>query len=638
MKAFLTSILFVLSLILPGICSADNVSYKVDVIPAQLLKRANAVVRNSHYEVRIVSASEVHVIKKYAITVLNDKGADYGKVSEYESSFIRLKSIKGRLYDKDGIELDEVRKKDIKRTAPYSFGSISDVYYNTYDFGYGGYPYTCEYEIETVRNMTFYLPAWEPKEGYDCAVESADVAVIYPQGFPLRYHSFHIPVPPEKFSGDGENKLTAYIKDAPATLHPGEFAKRDGTHLPEMMFAIEQFELTGKEGSMATWNDIGKFVYELNAGRDILPDDVKVAVHLMADTCKTKAAKVNVLYDYLKKNTRYVSIQLGIGGWQTFDAKFVAEKGYGDCKALSNYMKALLKEVGITSYQALVSAGSNGHKNMIAEMPCTVFNHAILCVPGDKDSMWVECTSKSLPAGYLSSFTDERNVLLLTNSGGYVVRTPGNADTINILSRTANIVVAKEEMKGKVSEHYSGYEWENEHYINDAARSDIGSYLNSKFSNGMFSVQEYSIVNNVAGSIPYLDESMNITGEGSITESGTHLFIAPYIFSNTLTTPPSKELFRGSFEIHHSYTISDTLTYQLEGVYAMDNYERSDKELPFAVYKFSATLQQGNMLQVIYSYSQKKGTYPEDQCANYIKLYKEIVTDFNNRLVLSRKD
>ncbi len=70
-------------------------------------------------------------------------------------------------------------------------------------------------------------------------------------------------------------------------------------------------------------------------------------VHELTDHLTDKRQKVFALYDYLQKNTRYISVQLGIGGWQPFPADYVATKRYGDCKALSNFMVALLKEAGI---------------------------------------------------------------------------------------------------------------------------------------------------------------------------------------------------------------------------------------------------------------------------------------------------
>lgn len=52
----------------------------------------------------------------------------------------------------------------------------------------------------------------------------------------------------------------------------------------------------------------------------------------------------------MQQNTRYISIQLGIGGWQPFDAEYVAQKKYGDCKALTNYMFSLLKEAALDQF------------------------------------------------------------------------------------------------------------------------------------------------------------------------------------------------------------------------------------------------------------------------------------------------
>jgi transglutaminase-like putative cysteine protease len=137
---------------------------------------------------------------------------------------------------------------------------------------------------------------------------------------------------------------------------------------------------------MMSWKDFGKFVYSLKVGRDQLPDNIKQTVHQLADGLTDPKQKISRLYEYMQKNTRYVGIQLGIGGWQPFDAKYVATNGYGDCKALVNYMYSLLKEAGINSYYTLVRAGK--YANYITtEFPSQQFNHVILCVPLQKDTV-----------------------------------------------------------------------------------------------------------------------------------------------------------------------------------------------------------------------------------------------------------
>ena len=77
---------------------------------------------------------------------------------------------------------------------------------------------------------------------------------------------------------------------------------------------------------MTSWENFGSFISDLNKGRDELPVEMKQTVANLIKGIDTKEEKVAILYQYLQKNTRYVSVQLGIGGWQTFDAKYVASK------------------------------------------------------------------------------------------------------------------------------------------------------------------------------------------------------------------------------------------------------------------------------------------------------------------------
>jgi len=68
----------------------------------------------------------------------------------------------------------------------------------------------------------------------------------------------------------------------------------------------------------------------------VLPETTKQKVTELTKNAKSREEKARLLYEYVQNKTRYISIQLGIGGFQPFEARVVDETGYGDCKALSN--------------------------------------------------------------------------------------------------------------------------------------------------------------------------------------------------------------------------------------------------------------------------------------------------------------
>jgi hypothetical protein len=51
------------------------------------------------------------------------------------------------------------------------------------------------------------------------------------------------------------------------------------------------------------------------------------------------------------------------------------------------------------------------------------FDHEILCVPFNTDTIWLECTNQKMPFGFLGDYTDNRDVLLITPNGGQFAHT-----------------------------------------------------------------------------------------------------------------------------------------------------------------------------------------------------------------------
>jgi hypothetical protein len=195
---------------------------------------------------------------------------------------------------------------------------------------------------------------------------------------------------------------------------------------------------------------------------------------------------VRDVYKYMQVRTRYISIQLGIGGYQSIPADVVDKTGYGDCKALTNYTKAMLEYLQIPSNYVLVYAGAN--EPDVKDIPMNQFNHVFLGVPTTKDTLWLECTSQISPPFYLGTFTDDRNVLWVESKGSKLLRTPKLASHESVMFRKAIVNVnqsgdavttLKIEKTGKFFRHAFAYQ---ELKKDELDRHNLAQYYYKDFS------------------------------------------------------------------------------------------------------------------------------------------------------------
>ncbi len=165
---------------------------------------------------------------------------------------------------------------------------------------------------------------------------------------------------------------------------------------PRVYFAPSAFKYDKSEGDMSNWQKYGEWQYRLLDGRDLLTEPFRAKLHELTAHCTTDRDKVKAIYDYLAKTTRYVSIQLGIGGLQPIAAADVCRTGFGDCKGLSNYTRAMLKELGIASTYTVIS--TTNERLLPDFSSANQMNHVILQVPLPQDTLWLECTNHRFPS------------------------------------------------------------------------------------------------------------------------------------------------------------------------------------------------------------------------------------------------
>lgn len=152
--------------------------------------------------------------------------------------------------------------------------------------------------------------------------------------------------------------------------------------------------------------------------RDVLDVSTIEKIKSLVAGVTNPIEKAKIVYKFVQDKTRYISVQIGIGGWEPIAANQVDKVGYGDCKGLTNYTKALLDAVGITSYFTLVYAQQK--RNIVKDFSSMQGNHAILNIPNNGNDIWLECTSQTISFGFLGDFTDDRDVLVVTPEGGII--------------------------------------------------------------------------------------------------------------------------------------------------------------------------------------------------------------------------
>ncbi len=617
---------------------AGDGEYAVFRIPTELLKNANAVKRIETISFEVVNTGEAILKKKYAITVLNEKGDDQAIFVAYYDKQHEIKNIEGALFDAFGKELKRLKNKQIIDVTGNDDASlIDDNRRKFHGFFYKVYPYTVEYEVEEKYNGTLFFPVWVPRDDELLSVEQSKLIVKAPLSYIVRVKEFNFLGKKEELVEKSTKSIIWEVKNIPALQT--EFAMPSWLDFnTAVMLGPSNFEVEKYEGNMKDWNEFAKFINILKQGRDVLPANIKQTVHDLVDPIADKREKIIKLYQYLQKNTRYISIQLGIGGWQPFDANYVATKAYGDCKALTNYMYSLLKEAGISSCYTLVNAGKRARK-IVSDFPAQQFNHVILCVPLQNDTMWLECTSQTLPAGYLGDFTCDRYALAINETGGKLVRTPYYGVKENLQVRNVTAVLDSEaDLFVKSKATYGGLQQDQYHdLINSMSKDKVKEALHEELDFATYDIARFNYKENKS-TLPFIEEELDILVRRYATITGKRLFIVPNVLTRTYRKLPTDSARKFDMDLTFAYKDVDTVEITLpEGYTAESMPQEVAITGKFGNFKCAVKLS-GNKLYYYRSLEHFSGRFPAASYPELVQFYEKIYKADRSKVVLVKNE
>jgi hypothetical protein len=617
---------------LPG----DDREFEVAAMPAELAKDADVVVRLDALIFTVESPKRAIEHVRRAVTILNQNGRELGKVVVFYDRFRQIKSLRGLLRDAQGKKIRELKKSDVKDySAITDFSLYDDHRVQVAELYHDLYPYTVVFEYEIIRDGVINWPAWYPQE-LAAPVEQTSFELSVPAEMPVRYRLRGMSDEPQ-IQQLGNRKVLRWEAARLPEREPEPYGPSWSEQAPSVLTAPAAFEIAGYSGDMSSWVSFGRWFHQLTEGRTLLPAPALTEVQQLCETAKTSREKAQRLYELLQSKTRYVSVQLGIGGWQPFDPAYVFTRGYGDCKALSNYMIAMLRAAEVEAYPVLIRHGTDAPE-VLADFSSNQFNHMMACLPMNGDTLWLECTSQTVPFGHIGAGNEDRNVLVVTSEGGKLVRTPRSKSTDNQQVRHATVILSETgNARAEVRTKYTGNQQDRvRNALAQSSPRDRENWLREEIDVPSFQLTnvDFSAVDKKQAEI---DLPVTLELPRFASRSGTRLFLRPNLMERRKYVPPEVKERTQPVDLTYAFLDVDTVIYRLPVSFSVEAAPPPvTLETTFGSYHASVVIRDG-VLEYVRRLEIRESRLPAEQYDAYRKFVAEMVKADNVQVVLVRK-
>jgi hypothetical protein len=301
-------------------------------------------------------------------------------------------------------------------------------------------------------------------------------------------------------------------------------------------------------------------------------------------------------------------------------------------------MYALLKEANIKSCYTQIKSGA-GKYFFLPDFPSDQFDHIILCVPLQKDTMWLECTSQTLSAGYLSDFTCDRYALAIDENGGKLVRTPKYSMKDNL--QTRNIKAVLEEngtLKVLANTKYNGLQQDDIHgRINALSKEKVKEHLQEQLDFSTYDINQFNYKEQKS-SLPVINESLDITVSNYATITGRRLFIVPNVMTRSGRKLSQDSTRKYDIQLGFEYKDVDSVEIELPKGYEQEAMPK-DVTISSQFGKYSSSVKlKDNKLYYYRVIEHNSGRFPAKEYTGLVEFYGAIYKADRSKVVLVKNE
>jgi hypothetical protein len=616
--------------------------YSSLTIPENLTQSANAVVRLNETVVSFKSSSEMSVKEKRIVTVLNKKGDSNIDAYLYYDNNVKIKTLQVLVFDAFGSEIKKIKAKDFKDVSAVSGGTLySDSRVKYLEYTPIKYPYTIEFAFETITSNTAFIPSFAPVDDYFVSVENSSYTINFPEGITIRKKEKNfdgINLKKEKLSN-----MLFYKTENIEAIKPEDYSPSFRNIIPKVLIASNEFNYEGVNAKVENWSSMGKWFYEnLLIGRNNVSKETKNHVLSLVQGINNPIEKAKIVYNYVQENTRYISVQVGIGGMQPIKALDVDLVKYGDCKGLTNYTKSLLEVVGVKSNYTRLFASSTNQINVDKEFVSFggQTNHVILNIPVEnEEDIWLECTSQKLPFGFIGDFTDDRDVLVITPEGGEIQHTKKYSTEESTQTINGSYSVSNEGTIDVVANVISKeIQYNDKYWLESETERDLDIYYKKrwKYINNVF-INKMTIDNDKNNII--FSETINFQATNYPKIVGNRMLLTLNALNRNTHIPDRYRNRKLPLKIKRGFKDIDEVEITLPQDYKVESLpQKKTIENKFGSYKAEVIIKDENTLIYKREFIINDGEFPKEDYNDFRNFYKEVSKQDNSKVALIKKE
>jgi hypothetical protein len=257
---------------------------------------------------------------------------------------------------------------------------------------------------------SFYLQFYDP-------LDELLVRIVMPEQRKLHYKLHKTTHKPVIATANGNTSYTWHLKDVPGTPVDSDVPSWYDPY-PGVMVS-----------EYSTWKEVVDWALPMYGLTETPSKGLQAVIDSIKANNRKKEERVVAALRFVQDEVRYLGMEAGIGGYKPRSPSTVFAQRFGDCKDKSLLLSAMLQQMGIEAYPALVNSSSRGQIKEHLPSPYA-FNHCIVQVNLSGSMLWYDPTiSKQRGTTHSVFLPDYQQALVLR---------PGAKNLTKVVSPASN--------------------------------------------------------------------------------------------------------------------------------------------------------------------------------------------------------